>query len=904
MPRSVSRFGGLLTNYLEQKHRSDGDIERLSHQKFAFWFQAKRLPQRPRPLGFPKTPKVSAVSTRIVTHLSRRDVANWRNEVSLPRKWQSVVMLAVLLDLDERATDELLTQAHHPPLAELRKRASAPEDAQLLAQWTPRTPPPFQAIAPTKKFVGRVKELKHLERELLDGHTITITSVRGMGGVGKTSIAAMLAERLRENFPDGVLWGALERSDTMSILALFAGAYQADVSGYHDVATRAAAVRDLLKDKRVLMILDNAVTSEQVFDLLPSGEAQAAVLITTRNELAVSDDALRFRLTPFDKRGAEAFALFKKYLGKHAGRQRAGLDEIARLLGHLPLALAIAGGHIASVKEEKTLAFAVEQFLQRVRDEKKRLGALDREILSVRASLAISYDALPAELQNFFVALGAFGGNDFDAAAAAFVAQVSEENASAHLNALEKLSLAQETQAGRFTLHELVRDFAREKLVGADAYARMCEYYFQLVEPHNDLHEFSAIVGEDSNIQAALRTAREGQASALLARGALICGDYLLSNGRFAFYDEILEATERGLPPAAKSERMRIYLKRGELARLWGSPTRARAFFETGLPLVYELEEGPQIAEYLNNLGIAAYLDGSYADAERYFRQTLEIAQAINYQRILSGLYNSLALLYQVQGDFDTALEFLDRATEHFGHSWQVAITTNLILRGRIATCRGEFAQAETCFLDALQDGEQKGVSVRRVGVYEGLGRVALARGDWAGAEDYFQKLVRSANEMEHRSWQAVAYAWLGETAWRRGDVAQGGAHLQHALGTVQESDDHTRNATVLLACLRFNVAQQRWEHARQLVQEIESRRVNYVEARANLLFAKAHIAAAEGNSDAARQCARDALALYDKMKHYRAAEVRAWLAEMTRNILDGKILVPTESIKPMIRET
>lgn len=877
MPRAPSHFGERLTYWLDQKHRSDGDLERLSYQRFGFWFQAQRLPKRSRPLGFPETPKVSRVSARIVTHLSKRDIANWRNDMR-PRRWQFVVMLAALLDLDERATDELLVEARHPPLAALRKHASAPEDAKLFAQWTPRTPPPFQAIAPTKKFVGRAKELKQLERELVDGRTVTITSVRGMGGVGKTSIAAMLAERLRDKFPDGVLWGALERSDTMSILALFAGAYQADVSGYRDVATRAAAVRDLLKDKQVLMILDNAVTSEQVLDLLPSGESQVAVLITTRNELAVSDDALRFKLQPFDKRGEESFALFKKYLGKHAGRQRAGLDEIARLLGHLPLALAIAGGHIAVAKEEATLAFAVEQFLRRVRDEKKRLGALDREILSVRASLAVSYDALSAKLQKFFVALGAFSGNDFDAAATAFVAQVSEENAHAQLNALEKLSLVQETQAGRFTLHELVRDFAREKLVGTNAYARMCEYYFQLVEPHNDLHEFSAVVGEDSNIQAALRTAREGQASALLARGALVCADYLLSNGRFAFYDEILETTERRLLPEAKSERMQIYLKRGELARLWGSPTRARAFFEMGLPLVYELEEGPQIADYFNNLGIAAYLDGSYQDAERYFHQTLEIAQTANYPRILPGLYNSLALLYQVQGDFDTALEFLDRATENFSHGWQVAIPTNLILRGRIATCRGELAQAERYFLDALQDGEQKGVSVRRVGIYEGLGRLALARRDWGNAENFFQKLLHEANETEHRSWQAVAYAWLGETAWRRDEIARGATNLQRALETVEQSDDHTRYATVLLACLRFNIAQERWEQARSLIRELESRRINYAEARANLFFAKAQLAVSDGDAPAARQCAQDALKLYDKMKHYRAAEVRGWL--------------------------
>ncbi len=889
MARHISRFGKLLTEYMDLRHRSDGDLERLSSQKFGFWFQAKRLPKRTQKpssvSGDKKRRATSKVFTTIVTHLSKRDIANWRLEVSLPRKWQYVVMLAALLDLDERAADEFLSEARHPPLAALRVRATTPEDKQLLAHWTPRTPPPFQAIAPTKKFVGRVNELKQLENALTAGHTVTITSVRGMGGVGKTTMAAELAERLRDKFPDGVLWGALERSDTMSILALFAGAYQRDVSGYRDVATRAAAVRDLLKDKRALLILDNATSSEQVLDLLPSGESQAAVLITTRNELVVSDEAIRFRLQPFDKRGDEAFTLFKKFLGKQAGRQREGLDEIARLLGHLPLALAIAGGHIASVKEDTTLAFAVEHFLHRVRDEKKRLGALDREILSVRASLAVSYDALSVELQKFFVMLGAFAGNDFDASAAAFVAQVSEEHALAHLNALEKLSLVQETQAGRFALHELVRDFAREKLMGTDADARMCEYYFRLVEPHNDFQSYRAVTSEDSNIQAALRTARRLEDSGLLARGALGCADYLLGNGQFAFYDEILETLERVLEPDAKFERMRVLLKRGELARLWGSPSRARVYFERGLPLVYELEEPDQIAEYLNNLGIVAYLDGSYQDAERYYRETLDVASAAQYERILSGVYNSLAILHQVQGDFDIALEFLDQASAHAPDGWQVAISTNLILRGRIVACRGEFAQAEAYFLAALKESQEKGMSVRRVGIYDGLGRVALARGEWERATAWFQELLRVAEQAEHRSWLAVAQAGLGETEWRRGDLARGEADLKRAVELVRETDDHVRARTVYNALLRFYLAQTRWDDAEQLAAELAQDKILYAETRAESFFGAAQIHAAKGNLASAKQSAQDALALFEKMKHSRAAQVRAWLTEIEKHL-------------------
>ncbi len=884
MARRTSRFGELLSQSLEDKHRSDGDIERLSFQKFGFWFQAKRLPKRKqKPSRFQRTGsrKTSKVLSPYVTHLSKRDIANWRNEVSLPRKWQYVVMLAALLDLDERAADELLIESRHPLVAELRVHAAAPEDKQLLAHWTPRTPPPFQAISPTKKFVGRVNELKQLERALTAGHTVTITSVRGMGGVGKTTIAAQLAERVRDKFPDGVLWGALERSDTMSILALFAGGFQRDVSSYRDVATRAAAVRDVLKDKRVLLILDNATSSDQVVDLLPSGESHAAVLITTRNELVVSDEAIRFKLQPFDKRGDEAFALFKKFLGKHAGHQREGLDEIARLLGHLPLALAIAGGHIASVKAEKTLAFAVEQFLHRVRDEKKRLGALDREILSVRASLGVSYDALADELKKFFVTLGAFAGTDFDASAAAFVAQVSEKEADAHLNALEKLSLVQETQAGRVALHELVRDFAREKLLGTDAYARMCEYYFRLVEPYNEFHGYREVVTEDSNIHAAMRTAVNMQDARLLTRGVLICAEYFITQGQFNFFDEIADLALKLLADDAKFERMRLYLKRGEVARLRGNPSQARAFFQKGLPIVYELEESKSIAEYLANLGVVTYLDGYFQEAEQYYQQAISVAESSNHTRVLAGLYNGLAHVHQVQGNFDAALEYLGKATENNADAWQIASVTNLITRGRIAAACGEFERAREFFIAALNAGEQTGVNIRRIGSYDGLARIALARDEWDEAEKFFDELVRAGNEIHHQSSIAVAYCGLGETAWRRGDLVQAQPLLQRAIDMVEQTDDRTRLVTVLLAQLRFYLAQEYWEEAREIVKRLEQVKINYAEARAEFFFGKAQIEYAAGNIAHVRQFAQDALTLYEKMKHYRVAQVRTWLTEI-----------------------
>ena len=114
------------------------------------------------------------------------------------------------------------------------------------------------------------------------GRQVTMTSLRGMGGVGKTALAARLAYQLREHFSDGVLWARLDTSDTLSVLAAFAAAYGQDVSPHRDVAGRAAAVRGILAGKRVLIVLDNAEESAQIRPLLPPSTGQIGVIIWNR----------------------------------------------------------------------------------------------------------------------------------------------------------------------------------------------------------------------------------------------------------------------------------------------------------------------------------------------------------------------------------------------------------------------------------------------------------------------------------------------------------------------------------------------------------------------------------------------------------------------------------------------
>lgn len=166
----------------------------------------------------------------------QRTLANWLNgNIRKPHQWQTLLKVALALHLPEPETNALLQSAGHPPLAELRAQAHPPSDLTLLAQYpitnfqppitdqrSPITHSPFQVIADLPTFVGRENELETVKRAVLDGGCAAICGLRGMGGVGKTALAAHLAYQLREQFPDGILWARLDTSDPLSILGAFA----------------------------------------------------------------------------------------------------------------------------------------------------------------------------------------------------------------------------------------------------------------------------------------------------------------------------------------------------------------------------------------------------------------------------------------------------------------------------------------------------------------------------------------------------------------------------------------------------------------------------------------------------------------------------------------------------------
>ncbi|GFJ77564.1 hypothetical protein Phou_017440 [Phytohabitans houttuyneae] len=243
-------------------------------------------------------------------------------------------------------------------------------------------------------FTGRdgpAGELHHLLTAGRPSSALAVAGVAGMGGVGKTTLAVHVAHLASSAYPDGQLYANLRGAEAVAldpsdVLARFLRALGVDARAIpNDPVERAELYRTRLAGRRVLVVLDNAASEEQVRPLLP-GAASCAVLLTSRARLTGVEGARWIDLDVFAR--AEAI----KLLGRVAGDARVAAEPdeaaaIVRLCGGLPLAVRVAGARLTARP-----TWRLAHLSRMLRDERRRLDRLATGDLEVRASLALSYE--------------------------------------------------------------------------------------------------------------------------------------------------------------------------------------------------------------------------------------------------------------------------------------------------------------------------------------------------------------------------------------------------------------------------------------------------------------------------------------------------------------------------------
>jgi tetratricopeptide (TPR) repeat protein len=329
----------------------------------------------------------------------------------------------------------------------------------------------FQLPAATADFTGRAADCDRIVRALTadSGRPgVPVVAISGMPGVGKTALALHVAHQVQDEFPDGQLWADLAGSsarprsigevlgELLRALGVDGSAIPAEDSG------RAACFRGQLAGRRVLVVVDDAAAAAHVRLVLP-GTAGCALVVTSRDRLEGLEGAHLVALEVMT--ADDAAGLLTRIVGQHrVAAEPDAAGELVRACGALPLALRIAAAKLATRP-----SWPVSAMVRKITGA-YGLSQLEAGDLSVRASIASSYESLSERSRRAFRLLALLGPSDFAGwVASALLGGPATVPAADVIDELSGRSLltplgVDATGEPRYRLHDLLLDYAAEQL--------------------------------------------------------------------------------------------------------------------------------------------------------------------------------------------------------------------------------------------------------------------------------------------------------------------------------------------------------------------------------------------------------------------------------------------------------
>ncbi|MGC7096220.1 BTAD domain-containing putative transcriptional regulator [Amycolatopsis lurida] len=361
---------------------------------------------------------------------------------------------------------EELGQEPGPELRQLERRilAGEPIGAEVTA---PPSVAPAQLPHDVRGFSGREAQLGELD-EVTPG---AITAVVGEGGVGKTALVVRWAHRSRDRFPDGQLYvdlrgygpeEPLAPGDALAGFLRELGMDSAAIPG--ELPERAARLRSLVDGRRMLIVLDNARTVEQIRPLLPGGSS-CAVVVTSRDALAglvAREGAHRIRLGRLPH--GEAFALLEALVGARVETEADTVSALIDRCARLPLALRIVA---ESINARPCWDFD-DVLTELTASALDLLDAGGDPETGLRAVFSWSYQRLSPGARRLFRLFGLHPGRDVDTYALAALAGAGHRATRSLVDALLRAHLAEEVAPGRYQLHDLLSAYAKDLVESTD----------------------------------------------------------------------------------------------------------------------------------------------------------------------------------------------------------------------------------------------------------------------------------------------------------------------------------------------------------------------------------------------------------------------------------------------------
>ena len=630
--------------------------------------------------------------------------------------------------------------------------------------------------------MGRDAVLKQLEQQLQTSERVAISTLTGMGGIGKTELALQYALEDTDKPPEmrryqgGICWLNAQGESNIGIQLLrFVTEYlQIKMPDEGTLEERVAIGWQRWREGETLIIFDDVQEIKQIEPYLPPQENRFKVIITTRNQRI----SRNFALLPVELLSLEAsLELLASLIGENTINQdKTTAEALCQWLGRLPLGIELVGRYIRETEEDLATVF---ESLKALKLTDKSLDYPTDEIMTakrgVAAAFKLSWQQLSEAARTLAMALSLFALAPIPAEM--FLQEEGNlEQTQENLRNLKNLSLIKDIGDKIYEIHPLIWHYLRAKL---DEFTEA----ESLKHHHCELMAVIAQKIPEEPIQADIEALRLAIPHLALTAEELhpwlteddlivpyiALGNFYKGQGFYqqaqSWYEDCLSIAQNRLG----AEHPKVATSLNSFAVLYlfqGKYEAAEPLLQQALEMSQKLlgAEHPEVPEILNNLAFSYHYQGKYKLAEQFFLQGLEMSQKLlgAEHPEVAEILNNLALLYQSQGKYEAAETFSQQALEMtqkiYGEDHlSVALSLNNLACSY--QFRGKYEAAQSLFQKALEMYEKLlGKEHHFVAInLNNLAESCSSQGKYEDAESLSQKALEILQKLFGREHPQVA---------------------------------------------------------------------------------------------------------------------------------------------------
>lgn len=779
-------------------------------------------------------------------------ISDWRSGKNVPARFASLEpVLASLIYLAHPRKDTVAPGLLNLAAWQRLWRAAVLESGAGGGPAAPPAPASHETLPPRAKLtdtlprdvdtlIGRDDELQRLLAVAGAERVVSIHTIDGMPGIGKTALATRAAHRLADQFPDGRFFVSLHAhtaghttAKPADVLAGLLTDLGVDPRNIPDsLENRRNLWRDQLAGKRILLVLDDAHDHAQVEPLLPNGP-DCLTLITSRRRLVALDGSQPFALETLEP--DKAADLFCTLARRRPGPgEHAAVAAIVALCGYLPLAIVLLAARLAH-----RTTWTIDRMAADLVAAQDRLGELEAGERAVYAAFTMSYRDLPPERQRLFRRLSLHPGPDIDRYATAVLDDISVTTARRELDALFTDHLLDEPAGGRYRMHDLLREYALALAAddagdGRRVVDRLLDHYQHLGEladrqlaggghplpsadtepagaPHfsNRVEALDWLRAERGNLLGCLEYAAAHHQSARVIGLTSILSGLLRLDGPWplaiTLHRRAATIAEHSGDQVGAADALNDL---GMVRYATGDYPGTADLVRQALAIYQQVGDQVGEAHALSSLGRLGYATGDYPGTAELVRQALAIYQQLGDRRGEAYTLIGLGVVRYMTGDYPGTAKLVRQALsvfEEIGDRFGEGYARHELGVVRYAT--GDYPGAADILGQAQDIYAELGDRFSTPHVLGDLASVRFATGDYPGAEELLRQGLDGYREVGDRLGAAYALGELGLLRHATSDLPGAGDRMEQALDIFRDIGDRVGQAYTLvdLSLVRYS---------------------------------------------------------------------------------------------------